>query len=235
MDNDGTLWKGVMQGDKEMFLKLYRKYYHTLLFIGLKEIKDAQLVKDVIQQQFLYLWEKKGTIREADNVRSYLIISFLRRLSANLKRSAKINNWQLEGDSYLKDPQSTPEEQLIEKDEHRHLSNLLMGHINALPSRQKELIVMKFYEGLSYDEIVRKTGLTRRTVYNKIHEAIERLKTDIREEEGVIYHRAALLSILFAIAVLPSNPILNPGQNKTNHAPIVDSSLFKDLSQNRKA
>ena len=79
MYSDETMWKGLMEGDKEMFLALYREYYHCLLFIGLKQLKDAGLVKDAIQQQFLYLWEKRAGLQMAHNVRSYLISSFLKR------------------------------------------------------------------------------------------------------------------------------------------------------------
>ena len=179
MDNDQILWKGLMQGDKEMFLSLYKKYYHSLLFIGLKEIKDAQLVKDTIQQVFLYLWEKRETIKAAKNVKAYLITSFLRKLTIDWKKSGKDCNLQSVGNYYFEDPQPTPEEKLISKDEQNHLFKLLMTHINELPNRQKELIVLKFYEGLTYEEIVQKTGLSHRTVYNKIHEALKKLKMDI--------------------------------------------------------
>lgn len=51
-----------------------------------------------------------------------------------------------------------------------------MAVINALPARQRELIMLKFYEGLSYEAITQKTGLTHRTVYNKIHEALYKIK-----------------------------------------------------------
>jgi RNA polymerase sigma-70 factor (ECF subfamily) len=68
------------------------------------------------------------------------------------------------------------EETLIIKDEHEAMSKHLMAVINALPARQRELILLKFYEGLSYDAITQKTGLTHRTVYNKIHEALYTIK-----------------------------------------------------------
>ena len=71
MNNDEELWQGMMQGDKDMFLALYKKHYHSLLFVGLKEIKDSQLVKDTIQQLYLYLWEKRETLGAAKNVKSY--------------------------------------------------------------------------------------------------------------------------------------------------------------------
>lgn len=198
MTNDDTLWKGLRQGNEEMFLALYEKFYHTLLFIGLREIKDPQLVKDSIQQLFLYLWEKRFSIDEAKNVRSYLITSFLRRLTNDWKKSERANSLQVVWKNYSEDPQPNPEENLIRKDEQGHLFRLLMDHINELPNRQKELIIFKFYEGLSYDEIVERTGLSHRTVYNKIHEALKKLKLDISASHHS--HNAALLSLLVFMA-----------------------------------
>jgi RNA polymerase sigma factor (sigma-70 family) len=193
MNNDDNLWLGLKQGDKEMFLALYKKYYHTLLFIGLKEMKDAQLVKDTIQQLFLYLWEKRETIQVANNVKSYLVTSFLRKLTADWKKSGKVSNLQVVWNNYSEDTQPTPEEKLIIKDEQHHLFKLLMNHINELPNRQRELIVLKFYEGLTYEEIVHQTGLSHRTVYNKIHEALKKLKLDIVKSQ---HAKSATLMLL---------------------------------------
>jgi RNA polymerase sigma-70 factor (ECF subfamily) len=80
---------------------------------------------------------------------------------------------------YTEDARPTPEENLIQKDEQQHLCRLLMDYINELPSRQRELIHLRFYEGLSYDEIAQHTGLSHRTVYNKIYEALKKLRVDI--------------------------------------------------------
>lgn len=172
-----------MEGDQDMFLALYRKYYHSLLFIGLKEIKDANLVKDAIQQQFLYLWEKRNSIQPAKNVKAYLVSSFLRKLTADWKRSEKTDNLQVAWNNTVEVPLPTPEESLIWKDEQQQLCRLLMDHVNALPARQKELIILRFYEGLSYEEIVQRTNLTHRTVYNKIHEALKKLKLELEPEK----------------------------------------------------
>ena len=194
MNNDDNLWYGLRQGDKEMFLALYKKYYHTLLFIGLKEMKDAQLVKDTIQQLFLYLWEKRETIQEANNVKCYLVTSFLRKLTADWKKSKQSGVLQVVWNSYTEDSQPNPEEKLIKKDEQSHLFKLLMDRINELPNRQKELIVLKFYEGLTYEEIVQRTGLSHRTVYNKIHEGLKKLKSEMASSQ--FPRSAALLSLL---------------------------------------
>lgn len=193
-DDDEILWKGIMKGDREMFLALYRKYYHSLLFIGLKEIKDPHLVKDAIQQQFLYLWEKRATIQLAKNVRSYLVISFIRRLTVDWKKSGNVSKFNVVWNSRTEEPIPTPEESLIIKDQQVHLNRQIMVHVNMLPFRQKELILLRFYEGLSYEEIVQKTGLAHQTVYNKIHEALKKLKLGMDSVKP--FYRSTLLSIL---------------------------------------
>ena len=198
MDNDNILWQGLKQGDKEMFLALYKKYYHTLLFIGVKEMKDVHLVKDIIQQLFLYLWEKRETIQDARDVKSYLITSFLRKLTADWKKNKQSGVLEVVWSSYPEDQQPNPEEKLIRKDEQSHLFKLLMERINELPNRQKELITLKFYEGLTYQEIVQRTGLSHRTVYNKIHEGLKKLKLDIVKSQYP--QSAALLSLLQVLA-----------------------------------
>ena len=198
MDNDNNLWQGLKQGDKEMFLALYKKYYHTLLFIGVKEMKDAHLVKDIIQQLFLYLWEKRETIQDARDVKSYLVTSFLRKLTADWKKNKQAGMLKVVWSSYPEDPQPNPEEKLIRKDEQSHLFQVLMDRINELPNRQKELITLKFYEGLTYEEIVQRTGLSHRTVYNKIHEGLKKLKLDIVKSRYP--QSAALISLLNVLA-----------------------------------
>ncbi len=195
-ENDEILWKGLMEGDRSMFLALYRKYYHSLLFIGLKEIKDAHLVKDSIQQQFLYLWEKRETIQPAKNVKSYLITSFLRRLTNDWKRSGKLSNLHVAWNNTSIDPLPTPEESLISKDAQTQLGKLLMSHINSLPARQRELIILKFYEGLTYDEMVQITGLAHRTVYNKIHDGLKKIKLNLEKER---YSYGAVISVILSV------------------------------------
>lgn len=206
MNSDEELWKGLLSGDQELFLALYNKYYHTLLFIGLKEIKDAQLVKDAIQQLFLYLWEKRGNIQTANNVKSYLVTSFLRKLSDDWKKTTRISKLQVVSSDYTTETPLTPEECLIKKDEQHRSFEMLQSYINELPARQKELIFMKFYEGLSYDEIVQQTGLSHRTVYNKIHEALKKLKLDIADSRNT---HSITLSLLPAL-LLSLAEIVNP-------------------------
>ncbi len=103
-----------------------------------------------------------------------MITSFIRRLSADWKKSENASKFNVVWNSRNEEPIPTPEESLIIKDQQVHLNRQIMAHINMLPFRQKELILLRFYEGLTYEEIVQKTGLAHQTVYNKIYEALKK-------------------------------------------------------------
>jgi len=181
---DPLCWERLLNGDKEALYELYTKYYHTLLFIGLKQIPDSNLVKDVIQQQFLYLWEKRDTLMPAKNVRSYLIIAFLRRLTTDWVKARRTINlevaWSKKEEEHF---EASWEEHLIINDGNEAVCKNLMNVINTLPARQRELIMLKYYEGLSYDDITQKTGLTHRTVYNKINEALDKMRNAFARQD----------------------------------------------------
>lgn len=198
---DNLCWERLLGGDREALYELYTKYYHTLLFIGLKQIPDSNLVKDVIQQQFLYLWEKRDSLMEARNVRSYLIISFLRRLTNDWVKARRTINlevaWSRKEEEYV---EASWEERLIIKDGNEEVCRNLLHVINALPARQRELIMLKFYEGLSYDAITQKTGLTHRTVYNKIHEALDKIKQRLLQPAVVSGVQSLILLLLAGVA-----------------------------------
>lgn len=64
---------------------------------------------------------------------------------------------------------------IIEQEESKRIL-ILKNAILDLPKRQRELIKLRYYHGLSYDEIAEKTQLTKRSIYNQIHTAIKSLK-----------------------------------------------------------
>ncbi|HWK05033.1 MAG TPA: sigma-70 family RNA polymerase sigma factor [Puia sp.] len=199
---DQSSWTGLLNGDKDALYQLYTNYYHTLLFIGLKHTPDAGLVKDVIQQQFLYFWEMRSSLRVARNVRSYIIISFLRRLTNDWVKARKTVRLEVAWSKKEEEDffETSPEEKLIERNNTELVSKNLAGLINALPARQRELIILKFYEGMGYEDIARKTGLTRRTIYNKIHEALAKIKNEALQ----IPARSGIRSNFLLIAALIS-------------------------------
>lgn len=182
-NKDTILWDRFRQGEEQALYSLYDKYYHLLLFLGLKICARSEPVKDCIQQVFLYLWEKRTRLDTVANVRSYIITSFKRRLLLQLQQEKKDNGLlSLWMEMEPGDDSPSPEQQIVYQQQHTAAIGRIQAAIAGLSPRQKELINLRFYEGRNYDEITAITGLTHRTVYNHLYEALKSLKTSLEQD-----------------------------------------------------
>jgi RNA polymerase sigma-70 factor (ECF subfamily) len=175
-----ALWEAFASGDSEAFRMLYRLCYPQLMAFGRKRTQDIERIKDAINQTFAYFWEKRESLGRVTAARSYIYTSFSRKLSG----LADLNEGLLVPVEGLADEpgdfQSSPEYLLIRRKEESTLQQHIAQAISKLSPRKRELIRLRYYEGLTYEEICKKTGLSTRTVYNKLHESVQFLKAELQ-------------------------------------------------------
>jgi RNA polymerase sigma-70 factor (ECF subfamily) len=175
-----ALWNAFAAGDDEAFRQLYRLCYPELVAFGRKRTQDTERIKDAINQTFAYFWEKRESLSRVTAARSYIYTSFSRKLSGLTDSNEGI----LVPVDLLPDepgdPQSSPENLLIRRKEESNLQQHIALAISKLSARKRELIRLRYYEGLKHEEICRQTGLSSRTVYNKLHESVQFLKAELQ-------------------------------------------------------
>lgn len=175
-DNEKSLWISFSNGNSKALFTMYELLYPDLIKSGLAICKDEGLVKDTINQFFLYLWDRREHLNQPFNLRPYIIISFRRMLFAELKQRGRISIGCT--DEHM-DAEQSKEDAIIQSQVELEMQLKVKKALDKLPKRQKQLIMMKYYENLSYEEISARTSLSTRTVYNQIYEAIKALKTEI--------------------------------------------------------
>ncbi len=170
-------WHNMMNGDKEAFLSIYQENFAALFHYGFSITADRELTKDCIQDLFLNIWNTRPSLnKEVINVRSYLF-TWLRR-----KISHKKMLIQRQEKSNLQSSETTDREEicyetlLIAFQQSEEKKEQLWKALESLTKNQMEIIRLKFYENLSYEDISQRTSLTTRTVYNIVYEAMRRLK-----------------------------------------------------------
>ena len=183
MNRDYTdLWNAFAQGDDEAFRQLYRLCYPELMAFGRRRTQDTDRIKDAINQTFAYFWEKRTALGPVTSARAYIYTSFSRKLSGSVYiGDGLVVPFDVVTEE-LGDTQASPENQLIRRKEESRLQQHMAEAISKLSARKRELIRLRYYEGLSYEEICRKTGLSSRTVYNKLHESVQFLKSELHLE-----------------------------------------------------
>jgi RNA polymerase sigma-70 factor (ECF subfamily) len=74
------------------------------------------------------------------------------------------------------------------------IKEALQQAIASLPRRQRQLLQLRYYEQMGYEEIADKTSLSVRTVYNKLHEALKKLRSGSALKK--MYNAVKLMSLL---------------------------------------
>src|SRR6266542_5715772 len=173
-----TIWNQLRSGDLQALLGLYKEYYITLINFGIKMTGNRELTNDCISQVLIKLWNKHQQLPEVENIRSYLISCLRNELLIELKNANKIKS----GDNSLKyaitEQEISYEEYLIQTQTNLDIKNNLSRAFSHLSKREKQLLQMKFFEDLSYDEIALQCNITKRTAYNIIHEALKTVKAN---------------------------------------------------------
>ncbi len=173
-------WTGIRNGCEKSFSDLYCLYYHRLFRYGYSISANHELIKDSIQELFLVIWSHRNTINKAHSVKAYLFCSMRRIMFRNLHKQR--NRYERNRDYIENNFQElfNIEELLVYFEIEREKKNNLIEALNFLSNRQKEAVYLKFYDGLTNDEISNVMNINKQSVYNHISEAINQLQQYVR-------------------------------------------------------
>ena len=171
-----TEWERMAGGDQIAFINIYQCNYPSLLSYGFTLTANLELTKDCIQEMFLELWNKHAAVnKDVRDVRSYLF-TWLRRKISKEQASMNVKHANTQSSEHRGEYTWSYEELLIAFQQTEESKAKLSNALKKLTKRQLEIIELRFFENLSYDEIAAKTSLTQRTVYNIVYEAVRHLR-----------------------------------------------------------
>lgn len=170
------LWASVRGGDRQALTGLFELFYGRLYDYGVKLVADRETVKDAIQELFLSLWEYRDNLDTEVTVASYLYTSFRRTLlrQVDKNRRQKLRNLEYAEESF--DDVFNVEEFMTSFELQKEQREQLEQALSELTRRQKEVIFLRFYEGLSTEEVTEIMQISRQSVYNLVGEAIGRMQ-----------------------------------------------------------
>ncbi len=182
---------------------MMKKFYQALYRYGLKiSAGDESLTKDCIQELFIKLWNNRAQLSDVTLIKPYLLTAFRRRivdaLSAHQTSHVPLDSAAEEDLFFPQVMTYSYEEFLIRQHEDEVTTHRLAQAMNKLTKRQREAVYLRYYENMEYPQIAGVMALKERSVYNLVHEGLNRL----REEFGTIIPIvgtlcAALLTALF--------------------------------------
>jgi RNA polymerase sigma-70 factor (ECF subfamily) len=175
------LWMEFKGGDETAYACIYRGYAPLLYSYGLKLVNNKDLVKDCIQDLFVEMWDSKKKLGDVKTIKPYLFKAIRRKVINEAVRSRR-NVLTDELDDYSKI--SLPKEySLIEKQAFDLQRRKLKIGLDNLTEKQREVIYLKFFAKLSYDDISEVLSITKKGTYKLMGRSITFLRKHMDQKD----------------------------------------------------
>ena len=140
----------------------------------LKNLRHEEDARDVVQSAFEKLWKNRAEV-EAGKCKSYLFTIAYHQMIDHLRKVKRVT---------LRE--EFREESRISEGPSNNLKKVLETALARLNETQRSLVLLKDYEGYSYEEIGQITGLNSSQVKVYLHRARIQLKTYLVSLENLI-------------------------------------------------
>jgi RNA polymerase sigma-70 factor (ECF subfamily) len=153
----------AQKGDRPAFDQLYRSHARMVHGVLMARIPRAD-VEDLVQDVFIQAMQRLSTLRTPAAFGGWLAAIARMRAIDHLRRQPRTT--ELVDDVPVNDPDRS------------ELMSVLAA-IERLPLAYRETLVLRFVEGMSGQEIARKTGLTEGSVRVNLHRGMKQLKDEM--------------------------------------------------------
>jgi RNA polymerase sigma-70 factor (ECF subfamily) len=140
----------------------------------LKNIRDVEKARDIVQDTYEKLWMKINDV-SPEKVKSYLFTSAYHTMIDMIRKESRLTAFEADKHDTPVQPQQNP-----------GVAALIEQAVSKLPEDQRSVIMLRDYEGYSYDEIAAITGFSESQVKVYIFRGRMFLKNYIGSIESVI-------------------------------------------------
>ena len=171
----------LANGDEGAFSRLYRMYFNRLLQYGVLIHPNKEEVEDVVQDFFTWLAQNHSKARSIRNFEVYAFQALKRNLNTYRGRRHKKRESQDRFLSQATTPRMEPsfEQGLIEAESNQLQLQQLREALRVLPPYQQEVIYLRYYEGLDYEEISDIMLVRVQVARNYANRALKRLREQV--------------------------------------------------------
>lgn len=155
------------RGDGDSFTELCRRYYGPMVAIGHAILGDRHLAEDAAQEAFAKAAVHLPKLRKADQFGCWLA-AICRNEARSLARTRRTS--RRDGEAPV---QKTP----AGGDE---TGEVVKAALNQLPAEAREVIFLRFYDGLSYDRISAVLGISEQAINGRLRRAKQKLAEHLR-------------------------------------------------------
>ncbi|MEM8599485.1 MAG: RNA polymerase sigma factor [Bacteroidota bacterium] len=168
---DRSLIEAFQNGDEFAFVSLYSRYKVPVYGFCAKLLLDREAAEDVMQETFLRVYENRDRLLNAGAFRSWLFTIARNQCLNHLRTRGRTRPFPEHAPEPPAPSRETPFRHLL-KAEQVDLVNRFLGELSP---EYREVIVLREYQNLSYDEIAAVTRNTVSSVKSRLFKARRKL------------------------------------------------------------
>lgn len=180
LESDEQMYAQARKGDRAALAELVERYIGPLLKFLTRMTGQPQIAEDLVQETFFRVLRYRGSSPQCFRPWIYQIARNLARdtfRSAAVRRETAYLEDEDQESEWIADPVET--ENLVLHTSNRQQVNALLQN---LPARQREVIVLRFYQELSLEDISTITGAPLGTVKSRLFQGLRRARQILEEE-----------------------------------------------------
>jgi RNA polymerase sigma-70 factor (ECF subfamily) len=171
-NEDILLWESFRKGDRDAFATLFRHHYEALFRYGGKFIDNPGQLEDCIQELFVELWQSTSR-SPVNSVRAYLLKSLKYKILKTFRRRRTLLPITDGHGVFV----WSHEDYLIAGEQSAEDNKKVLNALDRLSNRQKEIVYLKYFQNLSYEEISDVMNINYQVARNLLYQAIKSLKS----------------------------------------------------------
>lgn len=148
-----------------------------MCFFALQYTRDQDTAREITQEAFISLWEKRASIDLSKPVKTYLSTTVRNKCLNWLRDNKKFNREILDIEGLISDKSYIQPDRLIEAE----IREKIAIAIDRLPQKCREIFVLNRYENLKYQEIANRLEISVKTVETQMSKALQHMRTQLAE------------------------------------------------------
>ncbi len=163
------------------FENLFKEYFEPLCRYALNFVSDNDTSKEIVQDVFINLWNKRETLDTTKPIKSYLYTSIRNRCLNYIRDNKKFR-------SNVLDVEIADYDLAFEYDdfEETDLQKKIDNTLDLLPTKCRQIFKLSRFEELKYKEISQKLDISVKTVEAQMSKALRIFRENLKDYINII-------------------------------------------------
>ena len=163
--------------DEHNLESLFREHFTGLCQFAMGYVKDSETAKEIVQEAFVNLWEKRNTIDLSKPVKSYLSTTVRNKCLNHLRDHKKFSSDLLALENLSNEAIYNAPDKLVESD----IRLTIARAIEELPEKCREIFRLSRHHNMKYQQIADHLEISVKTVETQMSKALQHMRVRLAE------------------------------------------------------